>query len=79
MIESLLGFVPKAFESRLEIVRPVLPAFVTHVELHRFRVGKASVDLRFDRRPDGLVDTHVIQVHGRLDVDVRGGQIGKAA
>lgn len=79
MIESLLGFVPKAFESRLEIVRPVLPAFVTHVELHRFRVGKASVDLRFDRRPDGLVDTHVIQVHGRLDVDVRGSQIGKAA
>jgi glycogen debranching enzyme len=79
MIESLLGFVPKAFENRLEIVRPVLPAFVTQLKLHGLRVGKASVDLRFDRRPDGLVDTHIIQVHGRLDVDVRGGQIGNAA
>ncbi len=70
MVESLLGFVPRAFENRLEIVRPVLPAFVTKLELHGLRVGKASVDLRFERRPDGLVDTHVIQVHGRLDVDV---------
>jgi glycogen debranching enzyme len=79
MIESLLGLVPKAFENRLEIVRPVLPAFLTNLELHRLRVGKAAVDLRFERRPDGMADTHVIHVHGRLDVDVRNSQISKAA
>jgi glycogen debranching enzyme len=79
MIESLLGLVPKAFENRLEIVRPVLPAFVTKMELHGLRVGKASVDLRFERRPDGMANTHVIQVQGNLDVDVGGGQVGMAA
>lgn len=79
MIESLLGLVPRAFENRLEIVRPVLPAFLTKIELHGLRVGKAALDLRFERRPDGMADTHVIQVHGRLDVDVRNGEISKAA
>lgn len=79
MIESVLGLVPKAFENRLEIVRPLLPAFVKKMELHGLRVGKAAVDLRFERRPDGVADTHVIRVQGRLDVDVRSGQISKAA
>ncbi len=74
MIESLLGLMPKAFENRLEIVRPVLPAFARQLELHGLRVGKSSVDLRFKRTPDGLVDTHITQVRGKLDVEVRPGQ-----
>ena len=73
MIESLLGLMPKAFENRLEIVRPVLPAFARQLELHGLRVGKSSVDLRFKRTPDGLVDTHITQVRGKLDVEVRPG------
>ena len=70
MIESLLGLVPKAFENRLEIVRPVLPAFVKQLELKRLKVGKSSVDLKFERRADGSVDTHVVKVSGTLDVEV---------
>ena len=79
MIESLLGLVPRAFENRLEIVRPVLPPLVDHLELKGLRVGKASVDVRFERRSDGLADTHILGTHGRLDVDVRGGQIDEPA
>jgi glycogen debranching enzyme len=77
MIESLLGLVPKAFENRLEIVRPVLPSFIDYLELKGLRVGKASVELRFERRSGGLVDTHVLRVHGRLDVEVRHKEIVK--
>jgi glycogen debranching enzyme len=74
MIESLLGLVPKAFENRLQIVRPTMPDFIDHLELKRLRVGKSSVDLKFERKADGSVDTHVVQVRGELDVRVNGDQ-----
>ncbi|MGH9504124.1 MAG: amylo-alpha-1,6-glucosidase [Terriglobales bacterium] len=70
MIESLLGLVPKAFENRLEIVRPVLPAFIKRLDLKRLKVGKSSIDLKFERRADGSVDTHVIKVNGTVDVEI---------
>lgn len=73
MIESLLGLVPKAFENRLQIVRPALPDFVSQVELKRLRVGESSVDLKFERNADGSVHTQVVQVQGRLEVQVSGG------
>lgn len=79
MIESLLGLAPKAFENRLEIVRPVLPPSIKHLELKKLRVGAACVDLSFERRPDGSVDVHVIQVQGGLDVEVRNQRVPKAA
>ncbi len=74
MIESLLGLVPKAFENQLQIVRPTLPDFIDRLELKRLRVGKSSVDLKFERKEDGSVDTHVVQVRGGLGVEVGGGQ-----
>jgi len=79
MIESLLGLIPKAFDNRLQILRPVLPRFVKRLELLRLQVGKSSVDLRFERQADGTVSTHVIQVHGKLDVEVSAEQINHAA
>lgn len=79
MVESLLGLVPKGFANRLEIVRPTLPSFIQKLELKRLRVGKASVDLRFERRLDGSVDTQIIQVHGKLNVEVCGGEVSPAA
>ncbi len=79
MIESLLGLVPKAFENGLQIVRPVLPDFISQLELKSLRVGKSSVDLKFERKADGLVHTHVVKVEGRLEVEVSGGQNVAAA
>lgn len=69
MVETLLGLIPNAFEGRLQVVRPVLPHSTDQVELHGLRVGKSSVDLRFERNVDGIT-THVIKVEGNLDVEV---------
>jgi glycogen debranching enzyme len=69
MLESLLGLVPKAFENRLQILRPVLPDFVQSLELRRLRVGNSTVDLRFNRGSDGNLATDVMKVHGDLNVE----------
>jgi glycogen debranching enzyme len=79
MIESLLGLVPNAFENRLHVVRPVLPEFINQLELLRLRVGKATVDLRFEQGPDRLATTRVIQVSGKLDVAVSAEQLNRVA
>jgi len=70
LVETSLGLTPKAFEKRLEIVRPCLPDFVRHVEIRRLRVGKGSADLRFERNRDGVLETYVSRVAGDLSVDI---------
>jgi hypothetical protein len=69
MLQSLLGLVPNAFENRLQILRPVLPDFVQSLELRRLKVGKSTVDLRFNRGSDGKLATDVMKVHGDLNVE----------
>jgi hypothetical protein len=64
---SLLGLRPDALERRLHVVRPILPERVQWLELDGLRVGDASVRLRFERRPDGTVDTDA-EVRGRIEV-----------
>jgi hypothetical protein len=68
MVESFLGLIPEAFEHRLRIVRPLLPLFVQHVEVHRLRVGRATVSLRFQRGEGGTTQVRVLDVNGHLDV-----------
>ena len=68
MIESILGLRPNAFENRLHVVRPVLPDMVTFIELHGVRAGRASADLRFERRSDDSVQAQVLKVDGSLDI-----------
>jgi hypothetical protein len=70
MVETFLGLMPDAFNKRLKIVRPYLPDFINQVELRHLRVGGASVDLRFERKRDGLLEAHVGQVTGDLKVEV---------
>lgn len=72
MIESLLGLVPNAFENRLQIVRPALPDFIDQLELKRLRVGRSSVDLKFERNADGSIHTRVGKVRGKLEVELSG-------
>jgi glycogen debranching enzyme len=73
MIESLLGLEPKAFENKLEIVRPILPDSVRHLELRGVKIGASSVDVRFERQPNGEIVTEVIKVQGAVKVDVLSG------
>jgi hypothetical protein len=72
LIETLLGLQPDAFNERLRIVRPVLPEFLEHIELHGLRVGQAIVDLRFERTADRLVSVKVLNLEGRLEVRTEG-------
>ena len=78
MIETLLGLEPNAFENKLRIVRPVLPASVQHLELHGLKVGDSSIDIQFERKPGGRIATNVIKIQGNIEVNVSGG-IQKAA
>lgn len=70
LIETFLGLVPQGFERRLRIARPMLPDFVDRIEVRGLRVGRAAVDLRFERTSDGTTAVNVLQKHGELDVIV---------
>jgi glycogen debranching enzyme len=54
MMTSMLGLVPEAAAGRLRVIRPVLPEFLTWVELKGLRVGRNRVDLRFERAARGV-------------------------
>jgi glycogen debranching enzyme len=67
LLETVLGLVPEAFEGRLRIERPILPAFLNRVCLRRLRVGDARVDLRFERGRHGIA-VEVLDVSGDLQI-----------
>jgi glycogen debranching enzyme len=69
LLTTVLGLTPDAFAQRLRVVRPVLPLHVDELELRRLRLGAGSVDLRFRRRRDGVVDVEVLD-HRGVDVQV---------
>ena len=69
LVTSMLGLVPLAFEHRLAVLRPRLPGFMRHLELHGLRVGSARVDLAFDSN-DGPTTARVLGVDGDLDVRI---------
>jgi len=68
MLTALLGVVPDAFASRLDVSRPILPDGVDWLELHGLRVGQARVGLRFERGSGNTVGVTVLQTEGKLDV-----------
>jgi glycogen debranching enzyme len=68
LIETVLGLRPDGFENRLRIVNPILPEFAHYVEIRRLRVGRAHVDLRFERQAGGGIDVQTLNVDGDLDV-----------
>ncbi len=67
-VENLLGLVPDAFESRLRIVRPMLPDMLNECDVEGLRVGQATVDLQFRRSPSGKVTVHTIRQDGDLQI-----------
>jgi glycogen debranching enzyme len=67
LLQTILGLEPDAFAGRLHIVRPVLPDFLTYIELHGLQVGRARIDLRFEHH-EGKVTVDVMKLDGALDV-----------
>lgn len=68
LLTSCLGLEPNAFEKRLRIIRPILPDFVDWIQIRRLKVGKASVDLKFDRTPSGYCKSQILNLEGQLEV-----------
>jgi glycogen debranching enzyme len=72
LVETFLGLIPDAFNKRLRVIKPYVPDFINEVELRHLRVGDGSVDLRFERKRDGSLETHVGHVTGDVNVDIEG-------
>jgi glycogen debranching enzyme len=70
MVQTLLGLVPEAFDRRLRIVRPALPAGVNQLEVQGLRMGDSRVGLRFRRAADRKTEVDVLKNEGHVDVDV---------
>jgi len=69
LLRALLGLDADAHQKKLSI-HPVLPRWLPEITVHKLRVGKARVDLRFWR--DGEATRHeVLAVEGELEVEPR--------
>lgn len=68
LMEVLLGLEPEAFEHRLRIKNPMLPDPVDRLALKRLKIGRAHVDLDFERTSGGSIATNVAKVDGELEV-----------
>jgi glycogen debranching enzyme len=70
MVESALGLKPDAFEHRLHISQPVLPASVRELTLKNLRVSDATVNLALKRRNSGELRVERVHANGRLEVAI---------
>ena len=70
LLTTVLGLEGDGFESKLRVVRPMLPENVNQVEVHGLRVGQGSVDLLFTRSGD-QVAAKVQQLKGKMEVIVQ--------
>ena len=67
MVQAMLGVYPYA-PMELLLVDPHLPDWLPNFTLRNLKVGKAAVDIRFYRRPDGLSDYEILGMRGHLHV-----------
>jgi glycogen debranching enzyme len=67
LLTTVLGLEADGFESKLRIVRPILPENVNQLEVLGLRVGQAAVDLLFTRSGDHVA-AKVQQLEGKMEV-----------
>ncbi len=67
-VQIMLGLYPFAPLRTLAIVRPRLPEWLPELTLRGLRVGRATVDLEFERRDDGSARWRVLRRDGSLFV-----------
>jgi glycogen debranching enzyme len=66
LVQIMLGLYPFAPLRVLAVVRPRLPSWLPTLTLERLRVGRAVVDMEFERNADGSASWRVRRRHGRL-------------
>jgi glycogen debranching enzyme len=67
LLRAGLGLIPDGLGRRLRVVRPSLPRWLTHVEIHGLEIAGATVDLTFQRAGD-TVSLAEVQIEGDLEV-----------
>lgn len=67
VLTTMLGLEADGFAKKLRVVRPMLPDFVSYLELHDLHVGDGRISLRF--RCEGEAVT-VVKLHGDVDLEV---------
>jgi len=68
LMQALLGFEPDATQGRLTLRRPLLPGWLSRLEMREVRVGDLSGQLRFERSGD---EAAVRLSHGsEIDIQV---------
>lgn len=67
MLQALLGICPYAPASLL-LLDPHLPEWLPEISIENLRIGKASVGLRFRRKPDGSTEYEVRNLQGSLKI-----------
>ena len=70
MVSSLLGLTADAFNKRLRVIRPALPASVNELEFRRIKIGGSTIDLHFERSSNGEVMTDLMSSSGSIKVEV---------
>jgi len=66
LVQTSLGLYPFAPLQALALVRPRLPTWAPEVTLRNLRVGRATLDIRFQRRPDGSASHKVLRRRGAV-------------
>lgn len=66
LVQVMLGLYPFAPAHALFLVRPRLPPWLDRVTVHRVRVGRAIVTIRFHREDDGTARHEVLHRDGPI-------------
>jgi glycogen debranching enzyme len=69
LLMTVLGLAPNALEGELEIHSPALPDWLNEVTLRGVRIGKGSVDLRYERSGDATL-VAVLEKKGDVTVSI---------
>lgn len=67
MVQAMIGVYPYA-PMELLLVDPHLPDWLPELTLTNLKVGKATVTIRFHRKPDGQTDYEIMEMSGHLHV-----------
>ena len=70
LLQGMLGLCPDARDNRLNLVDPVLPPWLSWIELHGLRLGDSSIDLLVSRGRHGAA-VEVLDRRGAAEVIVR--------
>jgi glycogen debranching enzyme len=67
LLRAGLGLIADGLERRLRVVRPSLPHWLNHVEVHGLEVAGATVDLTFERTGEAVTLADV-RIEGEVEV-----------